>query len=125
MKKIYKKILFLIIAQSAIIFVSFSQTPTLSPQAATIWDAYFPLGAHRANSDRLFPVIPTIGYNLETTSQSFYFDTDAAIFAPGIADLHARGIKYHMFLELYWLEVGVDTLMETDPLITDRHFGVV
>ncbi|MDD5570640.1 MAG: T9SS type A sorting domain-containing protein, partial [Bacteroidales bacterium] len=63
--------------------------------------------------------------NLETTSQSFYFDTDVAIFAPGIADLHARGIKYHMFLELYWLEVGVDTLMETDPLITDRHFGVV
>lgn len=97
----------------------------LQPEAATIWDAYFPDGGHRANSDRLFPVIPTIGYNSEASSQSFYFDTDVDLYKDGIATLHARGMKYYMFLELYWLEVGVDTLLATDPLITDPDFGAV
>ncbi|MFA6924054.1 MAG: T9SS type A sorting domain-containing protein [Bacteroidales bacterium] len=123
MKKTYKKILLLFIAQFAIVFVSNSQVPTLSPQAATIWDAYFPKGSYRANSDRLFPVIPTIGYNAVATSYSFYYDTEVAQLAPGIAELHARGMKYYMFLEFSVLETTVDSLMKTDPLITDSCFG--
>ncbi len=96
----------------------------LQPEASTIWDAYFPDGGHRANSDRLFPVIPTIGYNSEATSASFYFDSDVALLQPGITALHNRGMKYYMFLEFYVLEIDTDTLLATDPLIPDADFGL-
>ncbi len=112
-----------LIGFSGTAFIANSQIPQLSPVAATIWDAYFPDGAHRATSDRLFPVIPTIGYNTNATSQSFYFDTDVALYAPGIAELHTRGIKYYMFLEFTVLEVSIDSLMAHDPLIPSKDFG--
>lgn len=122
MKKIYFYLPILLIS---FLVNSSSLASSLQPEAATIWDAYFPDGGHRANSDRLFPVIPTIGYSSEAPSYSFYFDREVDLLKPGIDVLHERGIKYYMFLEFAVLEVEVDSILASDPSLSGPDFGKV
>lgn len=108
------------------LFVLFNVTfAQLTPDAATIIDAYMPYGADNMNSYALFPVIPNQGYTPDAPSASFHLSGSVDLYSPGIAALNASGIEYYMFFQWADLETTLgEDIVADDPDINDPLFGV-